>query len=182
VCPRHKSADDIRLVSVVCGDGVIPAARAASPGVTPGAKERLLSPCPELKAANRLAWTGTGCGVAGMAAIWIGDVIGGGAFGPGLLCAGVCFAYALAIYGWAAARRSRIARVERGIPAALALWRTAWYCERCDGVFFPPGEVLLTPAEFRREVWSAGGYGDLRPAGAPEAITDDPVRARTRAT
>jgi hypothetical protein len=56
------------------------------------------------------------------------------------------------------------------MPNAMALWRVAWYCDRCDGVFFAPGAVavetpgLMPATEFQRLVWSAGGYGDLRPA------------------
>lgn len=152
-CPRHHTTDDIRRVSVVCAD------------VRAGDVAGLLSPRPVLKAADRLAWTGTGFGVAGMVAIWTGSAIGGGAEGPGLLGGIICIAYALAMYGWAAARRARLTRVERGAPAALALWRNAWYCERCDGVFFPDGD-LMSASEFRGQVWSAGGYGDLlEPAG-----------------
>jgi methionyl aminopeptidase len=134
----------------------------------------LFSPRPVLKAADRLAWTGTGFGVAGMAAIWIGAAIGPGTPALALAFGFACFAFALALYGLAAARRARLVRVERGVPTALALWRTAWYCDRCDGVFFPDevtssgkvgiarvGEGLLSAPEFRRLVWSAGGYGDL---------------------
>jgi hypothetical protein len=120
----------------------------------------MLSPRPVLRAAGTLAWTGTGFGVAGAVAIWIGNAIGGEAPRPALLSGAVCFAYALAMYGWATARRARLTRVERGIPSALALWRNAWYCERCGGVFFPDGD-LMSVSEFRDQVWSAGGYADL---------------------
>lgn len=147
-CPRHGTTEDIRQVAVVYAD------------LLAGDEADLLSPRPVLKAADRLAWTGTGFGVAGMVAIWAGNAIGGGATGPALAAGIICFAYALAMYGWAAARRARLTRVERGVPAALALWRNAWYCERCDGVFFPGGE-LMSASDFRGQVWSAGGYGDL---------------------
>lgn len=163
VCPRHNAADHVRQVSVVWAED------AAS----------LLSPRPVLKAADRLAWAGTGLGVAGMIAVWAGSLVGGGAVGISLIAAAPCFAYALALYGLAAARRARLSRVERGMPNALAVWCTAMYCDRCDGVFFPPGAAPGTPggaapgagrdlmaaADFQRLVWSAGGYGDLRPAG-----------------
>lgn len=189
-CPRHKTAECTRRVSVVYAD------------VYAGEAADLLSPRPVLKSADRLAWTGTGLGVAGMAAIWIGNAIGNGAQNVALLCGAVCFAYALAMYGWAAARRARLTRVERGVPSALALWRSAWYCERCDGVFFPDdvgsgavgaggsggsGAVgsggsardgLLSASEFRRLVWSAGGYGDLLAAGPPPP--SDAVRSGRR--
>jgi hypothetical protein len=146
-CPRHKAADHTRLVSVVYAQDAAD----------------FLRPVPVVKAADRLAWAGTGCGVAGMIAIWAGNAIGGTAIGIALGCAGVCFAYALALYGLAAARRTRLSRVERGMPRAMALWRAAWYCDLCNGVFCPPGD-LMTVAEFQRMVWAAGGYGELSPA------------------
>lgn len=161
-CPRHHTAESTRQVSVVYAD------------VFAGGEADLLSPRPALKSADRLAWIGTGFGVAGMAFVWTGTALGRGA-GPVLFWCGIaCFAYALAMYGWAAARRARLTRVQRGVPAALEVWRDAWYCERCEGVFFPPepGETpvgdLLSVPEFRRRVWSAGGYADLlgpAPAG-----------------
>jgi hypothetical protein len=160
-CPRHKAPDHIRPVSVVYTEDAL----------------SLLSPGPVLKAATRLAWAGTSCGVAGAVAIWIGNVVGAGAANIGLLCAIICFAYALALYGWAWARRARLIRVERGMPNAMALWRVALYCDRCDGVFFTPGAAgvetrgLMPATEFQRLVWSAGGYGDLRPAVGDRAVS-----------
>jgi hypothetical protein len=151
-CPMHKTPDHIRQVSAVFAE--------ESP--------ELLSPWPVLKAADRLAWTGTGCGVLGVVSIWIGNVAGGGAVGPALFAALFCFAYGLAFYGWAAARRARLTQVERGMPRALAVWREAWYCERCDGVFLSPGSGrngdtgLMSAAEFHQLVWTAGGYGGKR--------------------
>src|SRR5262245_38857841 len=102
---------------------------------------RLPRPGPVLKAAARLAWTGTACGVLGVVAIWTGNLIGGGAVGPALIAGLACFGYALAFYGWAAARRARLGLVERGQPRAMAVWQAAWYCDICDGVFFRPGAV-----------------------------------------
>lgn len=163
-CPVHPDNPRIQEVSVLY------AARAP----------RLLRPGPVLKAAGRLAWTGTACGVLGVVAIWTGNLIGGGAVGPALIAGAVCFMYALAFYGWAAARRARLGLVQRGMPGAMALWQAAWYCDICDGVFFRPGtfpadapvtaagvmvaeDAVLTPAAFHRLVWRAGGYG--RPLG-----------------
>ncbi|MCL2583564.1 MAG: hypothetical protein FWE35_14055 [Streptosporangiales bacterium] len=154
-CPRHQTGEDVRPVSVVYAD------------VFAGDEADLLSPRPVLKTADRIAWTGTGFGVAGMALAWSGTAAGGGTGTVLFWCGIVCFAYALAMYGWAAARRARLTRVQRGAPAALALWRDAWYCQRCDGVFFSPRtgsdapDGLLSVSEFRHRVWSAGGYGDL---------------------
>jgi hypothetical protein len=161
-CPMHKAPDHIHQVSALYAE--------ASP--------EPLSPWPVLKAADRLAWIGTGCGVLGVVSIVIGNAIGGGAVGPALLAALFCFGYALAFYGWAAARRARLTQVEKGKPGALKVWLDAWYCERCDGVFLPAGRVddagrvgdaaqLMSAAEFRQLVWTAGGYGDLGRRGDP---------------
>lgn len=141
---------------------------------------RLLRPVPVLRAATRLAWTGTACGVLGAAALLAGAAIGGGAVGPSLIAGAICLAYALAFYGWAAARRARLGLIERGRPEAMAVWQAAWYCDMCDGVFFRPGtfsqgamasavgvalgdDVVLSLAAFHRLVWQAGGFG--RPLG-----------------
>jgi hypothetical protein len=149
-CPRHKGKDHIRQVSVAYAE--------AAPS--------LLSPGPVLKSADRLAWAGTICAVAGAALIWIRAVTGGSASGPLIVAAIACFAYAIACYGWAAARRASLARIKRGMPGALAVWRAGWYCERCDGVFFSPGAApagvitgqLMSTGEFQHLVWAAGGY------------------------
>lgn len=159
-CPVHPENTRIRRVSVVYEEMSAP----------------LLSPGPVLRAATRLAWAGTACGVLGMAAIWTGNLIGGGAVQPALIAGLVCVAYALALYGWAGARRAQLAMVERGRPGALAVWRAAWYCHLCDGVFFQLGTLcqesvarvvegslddgdVLSPAAFHSLVWKAGGYG-----------------------
>jgi hypothetical protein len=164
-CPVHPGNRRIQPVSVLYA--------AQAP--------RELRPGPVLAAASWLAWAGTACGVLGAAAIWAGTLIGGGAAGPALIAGAVCFGYALAFYGWAAARRARLAMIRQGMPAAMAVWQAAWYCDICDGVFFRPGTfglgsppsraagvvvgdgVVLTPAAFHRLVWQAGGYG--RPLG-----------------
>jgi hypothetical protein len=150
-CPRHQGPDQIRQVSVVY-------AEAESAG---------LRPVPVLKSADRLAWAGTICGLAGAVLIWAGTAAHGAVSGTVLVLAGICFAYAIACYGWAAARRASVVRVTRGTPRALAVWQAGWYCERCDGVFFPatgapagaePG-VLMSAGEFQHLVWDAGGFG-----------------------
>ena len=160
-CPVHPENSGIRRVSVVYA--------AEAP--------RLLSPGPVLRAATRLAWAGTLAGVAGVAAIWVGTLLGHGAAGPALIVGCICFAYALALYGWAGARRARLSVVQRGLPGAMAVWRAAWYCDECDGVFCEPGSLrqatdpgvaegadvaegmVLSPAAFHRLVWEAGRYG-----------------------
>jgi hypothetical protein len=160
-CPVHPENSGIKRVSVIYA--------AEAP--------RLLSPGPVLRAATRLAWAGTLVGVAGVIAIWIGTLMGHGAAGPALIAGCICFAYALALYGWAGARRARLAIVQRGMPGAMAVWRAAWYCDECDGVFFEPGILrhaadpavaegaavaegtVISPAAFHRLVWKAGHYG-----------------------
>lgn len=58
-------------------------------------------------------------------------------------------------------------KVLAGRPAAERLWARAWYCARCGTVHFPAGDGSeaeagpLALAEFRRMVWSEGGYGHL---------------------
>jgi hypothetical protein len=106
-----------------------------------------------------------------MAAIWIGTLMGRGAAGPALIVGCICFGYALALYGWAGARRARLGIVQRGMPVAMAVWRAAWYCGECDGVFFEPGTLrhaagpdvapgtVISPAAFHRLVWKVGNYG-----------------------
>lgn len=155
ICPRHKGLDWIRQVAVLYEE----------------AEPAPLSPVPVLKSADRLAWTGTLIGVAGAVLLWAGAAFRGAVSGPALAVACVFFAYAIACYGWAAARRATVSRVRRGMPGALAVWQEAWYCERCDGVFFPASAVpagavpvgavpgqLMSPAEFQHLVWTAGGY------------------------
>jgi hypothetical protein len=150
-CPRHHGPDRIRQVSVVYAE----------------AESARLRPVPVLKSADRLAWAGTICGLAGAVLIWVGTAIHGAVSATVLVLAGICFAYAIACYGWAAARRASVVRVRRGMPRALAVWQAGWYCERCDGVFFPataapagaePG-VLMSAGEFQHLVWDAGGFG-----------------------
>jgi hypothetical protein len=150
-CPGHQGPDHIRQVSVVYADA---------------APERL-SPVPVLRSADRLAWAGTICGLAGAALLVIGTAVRGAVSGTMLGVAGVCIAYAIACYGLAAARRASVVRVRRGMPRALAVWQAAWYCDQCDGVFFassmaPAGAAsgtMMSTGEFQRLVWSAGGYG-----------------------
>ncbi|HTU72910.1 MAG TPA: hypothetical protein VMG38_05270 [Trebonia sp.] len=134
---------------------------------------RLLRPGPALKAAGRIAWAGTCFGLAGAIALWIGTLLGSGALGPALIAAIVCLGYALALYGWAGARRARVMIIKRGMPGALAVWGAAWYCEECDGVFFdsplaPDAGVaeggVITPAAFHRIVWRAGRFGGVPPS------------------
>jgi hypothetical protein len=167
-CPVHKASDHIRQVSIIYKE----------------TSEGLLSPWPDLKAADRLAWIGTGCGVLGVVSIGVGNAVSGGAW-PGLFAALFCFAYAIAFYGWAGVRRTRLTRVKNGMPRALAVWQEAWYCDLCDGVFLPSGfsaypdeagTGLMSAAQFRQLVWNAGGYG-RRCRGPKDALPQTGRRA-----
>jgi hypothetical protein len=158
-CPVHPGNQKIQPVSVLYA--------AQAP--------RLLRPGPVLATAGRLAWAGTACGVLGAVAIWAGALISGAAAGPALIAGAACLAYALAFYGWAAARRARLGVIRQGMPSAMAVWQAAWYCDICDGVFFRPGTfglggpsgavgalagdgVVLSPAAFLRLMRRASGY------------------------
>lgn len=63
--------------------------------------------------------------------------------------------------------------VTRGRPAADAVWRRGWYCQRCALVHFSPGEEpagvltgqVLSPDQFRALVWTVGGYGNRAKPG-----------------
>ncbi|MFF2750522.1 hypothetical protein ACFVVA_33905 [Kitasatospora sp. NPDC058048] len=69
----------------------------------------------------------------------------------------------------AAALRASADRELAGRPRAEHLWAQAWYCARCGTVHFPPTTgvptgvptAALSLPEFRRVVWTAGGYGHL---------------------
>jgi hypothetical protein len=117
-CPAHGGQDRVRRVSAVYPDA------ASGP---PGPGRLLVS-------ANRLAWAGTVCGVIGAVLVSIRAAIGGGAAsGPLVVVAAVCFGYAIACYGLAAARRVSVFLVLRR-PAAERE-QAVWYCERCNAVF-----------------------------------------------
>ncbi len=60
--------------------------------------------------------------------------------------------------------------INKGRPAAEAVWCRGWYCARCAVVHFradeqPAGvgsDQPLAPEEFRNIVWRVGGYGRTR--------------------
>ncbi|MFJ2864120.1 hypothetical protein [Kitasatospora sp. NPDC087314] len=80
---------------------------------------------------------------------------------------GACLILAVAIALLAGATALFLARRRRleGRPQAERLWNQAWYCARCATTHFPPtagqGTQALGLADFRKTVWTAGGYGDL---------------------
>jgi hypothetical protein len=61
---------------------------------------------------------------------------------------------------------ARVRLVNRGRPAASAIWNLGWSCCRCAILYFqareaPPGIAPgqpLTPAQFQHIVWTACGY------------------------
>lgn len=114
-CPAHRGQDHVRRVSVVYAE--------AGPA---------LSPARLLISADRLAWAGTVCGVLGAVLIWIRAALDGGAASGALfVVAIVCFGYAVACYGLAAARRAGAFLLRRKPDEEP----TVWYCERCNVVF-----------------------------------------------
>ncbi|WP_158754325.1 hypothetical protein [Streptomyces sp. NRRL F-2580] len=80
-------------------------------------------------------------------------------------------------------QRAFRARIAAGRDAAEEIWSRGWCCARCAVVHLGTGQAM-TPQEFRRTVWGAGGYGELaevhRATGAvaDPAATDPPRAAR----
>ena len=121
-CPAHGGPDHVRRVSHVYGQAAT---------VTPA---RLLL------SAERLAWAGTACGVAGAVLLSVRAVLSGGggaASVPLLVAACVCFGYAVACYGLAYARRvgAFLVRSPARRRAPDDDEHAVWYCERCNAVF-----------------------------------------------
>ncbi|WP_224277388.1 hypothetical protein [Streptomyces sp. LS1784] len=78
---------------------------------------------------------------------------------------GVGLAVAIALFVTAALLRVNANRELAGRPQAERLWSQAWYCARCGTAHFSPaagqGPAAFSLREFRRRVWTAGGYGHL---------------------
>ncbi|WP_331745213.1 hypothetical protein [Kitasatospora sp. NBC_01300] len=74
-------------------------------------------------------------------------------------------AAAIALLAGATALFLGLRRRLEGRPQAERLWNQAWYCARCGTAHFPPtagqGAQALVLSDFRKAVWTAGGYGDL---------------------
>ncbi|MFE3002486.1 hypothetical protein ACFXG4_46895 [Nocardia sp. NPDC059246] len=70
---------------------------------------------------------------------------------------------------WIAAYRSRRnSRISRGIAVSKHIWSAGYYCHRCGYCYWPhpiapgiPARQSVTPENYRRIVWSAGGYANL---------------------
>ncbi|MEV7189872.1 hypothetical protein [Kitasatospora sp. NPDC093102] len=78
---------------------------------------------------------------------------------------GVGLFVAIALFVTAALLRANANRELAGRSRAERLWSQAWYCARCGTVHFSPtagqGSAAFSLREFRRRVWTAGGYGHL---------------------
>ncbi|MFD9691721.1 hypothetical protein ACFWXO_38850 [Kitasatospora sp. NPDC059088] len=100
--------------------------------------------------------------LAGSSLAHLSDSSGSDSF---YLFSGIAFCLALALFATAALLWARSSRELAGRPQAERLWATAWYCARCGTAHFPPtagqGAGAVTLPEFRRRVWTAGGYGHL---------------------
>ncbi|MEV6103193.1 hypothetical protein AB0M28_00565 [Streptomyces sp. NPDC051940] len=88
------------------------------------------------------------------------DADGGSGGVPGWIPL-TAFLAAVALIALAVHLRSRFRRDTAGRPAAEALWERGWYCKRCGTVHFQGDPRARSVSEFRREVWTAGGYGHL---------------------
>ncbi|MFI6218741.1 hypothetical protein ACIBCD_42595 [Nocardia brasiliensis] len=68
----------------------------------------------------------------------------------------------------AAQRIRRNNKIARGRPVAYAVWRCAFYCHRCNVVYWPsapaaglPTHQSLSLDHFRWYVWNTGGYVNI---------------------
>ncbi|MEU7601823.1 hypothetical protein AB0B78_09230 [Streptomyces sp. NPDC040724] len=77
-------------------------------------------------------------------------------------------------------QRAFRARTAAGRDAAEEVWSRGWCCARCAVVHFGTGPAM-TLQEFRREVWGAGGYGDLAEVHRATGTTADPATDPPRA-
>lgn len=92
-----------------------------------------------------------------------------------VLCGAIAVVNGLGVVGILKRRK----RIQAGKPAALAVWNEGWFCRRCGVVYFQPGyepkgvglHQALSPAQFRHEVYRAGGYEDLAPDKGPDPLT-----------
>ncbi|WP_157556902.1 hypothetical protein [Nocardia acidivorans] len=70
---------------------------------------------------------------------------------------------------WIASHRTRRnSRIAKGISVSKPAWSAGHYCHRCGYGFWPypiapgvPARQAITPENFRRIVWSSGGYANL---------------------
>ncbi|MFF9554345.1 hypothetical protein ACF1DY_00720 [Streptomyces albus] len=82
----------------------------------------------------------------------------------GMALAVLCFAGTLGVVR--SDRRERAAE-KAGEQRASRVWEPAHYCDGCETVFCPggvPWSGTMTPEDFRRFVWTEGGYADQLPA------------------
>ncbi|WP_405494703.1 hypothetical protein [Nocardia sp. NBC_00511] len=70
---------------------------------------------------------------------------------------------------WIASHRTRRnSRISKGISVSKNIWSAGHYCHRCGYCFWPypiapgiPARHSITPENYRRIVWNAGGYANL---------------------
>jgi hypothetical protein len=193
-CPRHGTAEMVRLVSGIYSAGW---ARTSSWGPVVGSAGGHLvvgssrhSGTVETLLASRLSPTqktsnGTGLIIAAFAVALVGSIPGIGLYAsassslhPGGTRT-AAFGYlaiialvALVMFAAGIAQSNRATRIGRGMARARPYWQAAWYCTRCDGVFFPTGrqppgvppDTLLSTESFQHALRVAGGLIDPAPS------------------
>ena len=183
-CPSHGGGDYVRKVSAVFGEqyfqgrsdrvvgAVMPhgwaVGRAVGVSVSASATAQALAPEPLVRRNAALPVIGA------IPALLFGAVMcaasGGAVIGiPFVLLALIALARGAYLH-------ALNAQVDSGRPGARAVWDRAWYCGRCELVFFARGQEpagvpvdeALAPARFQELVWSAGGYGDRLAGRSPQ--------------
>ena len=183
-CPSHGAGDYVRKVSAVFGeqyfqgrsDRVVGAVtphgwavgRAVGASVSASATAQALAPEPLVRRNAALPMIGA------IPALVFGAVMcaasGGAVIGiPFVALALIALARGAYLHGLNA-------QVDSGRARARAVWDRAWYCGRCEVVFFPHGQEpagaladeAMAPARFQLAVWSAGGYGDRLVGRSPQ--------------
>lgn len=193
-CPRHGTAEMVRLVSGIYSEGW---ARTSSHGPVVGSAGGHLvvgssrqSGTVETLLASRLSPTqktsrGGGFVVAAFVVGIVGSIPGIGLYAsaPSTLHPGgtraTAIGYlafmglmALALLAAGIKQSNRAARIDRGMARARPYWQAAWYCTQCDGVFFPTGlqppgippGTLMSPESFQYVLQVVGGLIDPPPS------------------
>jgi hypothetical protein len=169
VCPAHGSSDHVRKVSAVFGeqhyqgrsDHIVTAMTPQGPAVgrargntfIASDTARVLAPAPLGRRSALLPVFGS------LPVLAIGVFFcllqGGGAIiGVPFIVLAVC----MIIYGMAVGGSN--SEIKAGLSHALPIWERAWYCGRCEIVFFPAGQAppgtgaehSMTLKEFQRLV------------------------------
>ncbi|MFG2972735.1 hypothetical protein ACGFYY_06980 [Streptomyces sp. NPDC048331] len=174
-CPSCRRSDEVRAVPAVClggerrfheetGDGD---RRTAVRQVVPRLADALAAAPPAPETAGRTALgvlsvlvaIGTFIGGA-LGGHWFADAPGAELLFLAWLSPSALLGAILLIVPSVRTRRAFRARIAAGRDAAEEVWSRGWYCARCAVVHGADGRGM-TLREFRRAVWSAGGYGEL---------------------